>query len=200
MVFDRKYGGRILDFGVSGLLYQSDVLMYDRQTESLWSQLKMSGVSGELNETRLELLASEHLTFDAWRAKYPDGRVLSTETGHRRNYAVLPYQGYEKRETIMFPVGKIRADLKNKEWVIGLIVNDVAYALPIKSLGGEMVVIGGGKRSVSVRFDPVSLAADVRELATGAPWPYVKAYWFAWQAFYPATQVRKSNDAVRPNK
>lgn len=200
MVFDREYAGRKLDFGVSGLLYRSDVLMYDRQTESLWSQLRMSGVSGEFNRMKLKHLFSEHLTFAAWRHKYPSGKVLSTDTGHRRNYAVLPYRGYEKRQEIMFPVGDIRPDLKNKDWVIGLIVDEVPYAAPMNSIKDHEMRVGSGRRTITVRFDETSQAAEVRELATGAPWPYVKAYWFAWQAFYPTTRVLTPDDTGRQEK
>ena len=191
MVFDRMIGVRVLDFGVSGLLYRSDVLMYDRQTESLWSQLKMSAVSGVHRDAKLKLLVSGHLTFDAWRKKHPKGRVLSTDTGFRRNYAVMPYRGYEKREGIMFPVGKIRNDLKNKDWVIGVIVDGVAHAVPIQSLVEKKEVkLAVGTTEVRVRFDPASRSAEVREVGTGAAWPYVKAYWFAWHAFYPETRLR----------
>ncbi len=81
MVFNRQVGDRTLSFGVSGLLYQSDVLMYDRQTDSLWSQLAMKSVAGPLVNAALEWLPSEHLTWAAWQAKYPSGEVLSTQTG-----------------------------------------------------------------------------------------------------------------------
>lgn len=81
MVFDRKVGPRTLSFGGSGLLYHSDVLMYDRQTESLWSQLAMKAVSGPLVNAQLEWLPSEHLTSAAWKPKYPPGEVHSTQTG-----------------------------------------------------------------------------------------------------------------------
>jgi hypothetical protein len=108
IIFDRKVGGKVRTFGVSGMLYQSGVLMDDREDESLWSQLKMEAVSGPLSGTKLEWLASEHLTWKAWKAKYPKGEVLSTDTGHERDYKGRAYASYFTSPNIMFPVPKHR--------------------------------------------------------------------------------------------
>lgn len=188
MVFDRRIGDRVLDWGVSGLLYKSDVLMYDRQTESLWSQLKMQAVAGELKGTKLRLLPSEHLTFAAWRKQNPNGRVLSTETGFNRRYHAMPYQGYEQREAIMFAVGQIRDELKNKDWVIGLLIGDRAYAVPVKRAGEGPVVISTDAGPITVTYETSTKRVMATD-RTGRSVPYVKAYWFAWQAFYPETVV-----------
>jgi hypothetical protein len=191
MVFGRDYGGPVLDFGVSGLLYNSDVLMYDRQTESLWSQLKMQAVTGSMKGRRLKWLPSEHLTFAAWRAKYPGGKVLSTDTGFKRSYGRMPYGSYERNQGVMFGVGNIRTELKNKDWVIGVIAGDRAYALPLVRMPSDQAIeVGDGKDLVAVRFDPETQAVSATEVAGGAVVPSVKAYWFAWQAFYPQTLVR----------
>ncbi|MFN2477418.1 MAG: DUF3179 domain-containing protein, partial [Chthoniobacterales bacterium] len=91
MVFDRKINGRTHTFGVSGLLYQSDVLMYDRETESLWSQLAMKAISGSRAGTELRLLAADQQTWRAWRGKHPNGEVLSSQTGYSRDYGQNAY-------------------------------------------------------------------------------------------------------------
>ena len=67
MVFDTKVNGRKLTFGVSGLLYQSDMLLYDHQTESLWSQIKSEAVTGSLTGARLKLLPSTHTNWESWK-------------------------------------------------------------------------------------------------------------------------------------
>lgn len=85
MVFDATVDGRQRSFGVSGLLFNSDVLMYDRETNSLWSQLGMRAVSGPAVGKTLTWLPSERLTWKAWRTAHPNGEVLSPDTGHRRN-------------------------------------------------------------------------------------------------------------------
>ncbi|MCI0744006.1 MAG: DUF3179 domain-containing protein [Verrucomicrobia subdivision 3 bacterium] len=192
MVFDPMIGGRRLTFGVSGLLYQSDVLMYDRQTQSLWSQLAMKAVAGKLVDTPLPWLASEHLTWAAWQERYPGGQVLSEATGEGRDYSRQAYPGYERQEKTMFPVPQYRSELRNKEWVAGIIVNGQAAAYPLAGLArsGEAEQEVGGV-TVRVLFDPESKAVSVVNTLSGEPVPFVKVYWFAWQAFYPDTALWK---------
>lgn len=192
MVFNRRIGGRTLSFGVSGLLHFSDVLMYDRQTDSLWSQLAMRAVSGPQVNTALEWLPSEHLTWAAWKEKYPQGEVLSTQTGYQRDYSGTAYAGYEQSPGTMFPVPTYRAELPKKAWVIGVIVDGVARAYPLDSLPPDQMVRDQiNSAALEVTFHPASQLAEVRRAGSGEPIPYVKAYWFAWQAFYPKTELWK---------
>ncbi len=189
MVFDRTFEGRTLEFGVSGLLYQSDVLMYDRQTESLWSQLAMAAVSGPQAGRPLRLLPARHLTWQAWRAEHPDGLVLSTDTGYDRDYARLPYGGYEKTPRLMFPVKFNRQDLPTKAWIAGVVVNGVARAYPRDQLpAGQVVEDTVGGTPLRIRYDRASREVTVTD-GEGAPVPHTPAYWFAWQAFHPKTTV-----------
>ncbi len=186
MVFSRSYGGRSLDFGVSGLLYQSDVLMYDRQTESLWSQLEMSTVSGPLVHTKLEWLPSQQLTWDAWTKQYPQGKVLSTKTGFSRNYAHDVYARYRQDPDPMFPVPTHRAELPPKARVVGIVVTGMPRAYPLKELAGRRMLEDG---PVRIFYDSASRQVTVENSTTGEALPSVKVYWFAWQAFYPETEL-----------
>lgn len=189
MVFDRTIDGRLLEFGVSGLLYQSDVLMYDRQTESLWSQLEMAAVSGPMVGRPLRLLPARHLTWSAWQKEYPDGLVLSTNTGHDRDYSRQPYDSYEKSSRLMFPVNSNRTDLPTKAWIAGVVVNGVARAYPRDRLpDGQVVEDTVGGTLLRIRYDRASHEVTVTDGA-GAPVPHTPAYWFAWQAFHPDTTV-----------
>jgi len=191
MVFDRDIGGKVRTFGVSGLLFQSDVLMYDRQRESLWSQLKMQSVSGPDAGTKLRWLPSEHLTWKAWKAKHPAGEVLSTDTGHPRNYDGAAYAEYFAREETMFPVPKTRTEFPNKTWVLGVIVNGKAKAYPVEKLpDGKAVEDKLGGEPVSITFHHAERRPEVRD-AKGQPLPAVMVFWFAWQAFYPGTEIWK---------
>ena len=188
MIFGRSFGGEATTLGVSGLLYNSDVLMYDRATDSLWSQLKMVAVSGPRAGTTLDWLASQIMPWQQWKARYPDGKVLSTETGHSRNYSRMPYQGYENTPRTMFPVSGNRDDFSPKTWVAGVIVNSQAHAFELAQLGergGWEGRIGGREVSVSHKDE----AVEVTDVANGETIPHVLAYWFAWQAFYPETAV-----------
>ena len=190
MVFDRNVQGRVLSFGVSGLLYQSDVLMYDRQTESLWSQLAMKCVAGGQVGTELRWLVSEQLSFAAWRAKYPDGSVLAPPTGTAKNYGASPYARYENSPDTMFPVPMHRSDLPAKSWGIGTRVNGTAMGYPVALLGQYPTIqdeIHGV--AIEVEYDAGKRQATVTETASGRKVPSVSVYWFAWQAFYPDTEL-----------
>jgi len=192
MVFDRTIDGRTLEFGVSGLLYQSDVLMYDRQTESLWSQLEMAAVSGPQAGRKLHLLTAQHLTWNAWKKEHPDGLVLSTDTGHERDYSRLPYGDYEKSPRLMFPVKAQRPDLPTKTRVTGVVINGVARAYPHDQLpDGQIVEDTVGGMAVRLSFDRASRHFVITD-SEGTPFPYTPAYWFAWQAFHPDTTVWSS--------
>lgn len=191
IVFDRDIGGKVRSFGVSGLLFQSDVLMYDRQRESLWSQLKMESVSGPDAGTKLRWLPSEHLTWKAWKTKYPGGEVLSTDTGHRRNYDGAAYADYFASDKTMFPVPKTRSEFPNKTWVLGLIVGGKAKAYPVEKMpDGKAIADTLGGEEVSVTFHQAERRPEVRD-AKGQPLPGVMVFWFAWQAFYPGTEIWK---------
>ncbi len=189
MVFGRTIEGRTLEFGVSGLLYQSDVLMYDRQTESLWSQLEMTAISGPQVGRRLQLLPAQHMTWLAWKTAYPNGLVLSTDTGYDRDYDRQPYGDYEQSPRLMFPVKSNRKDLPTKARIAGIVINHVARAYPWDLLpDGQVVEDTIGGTPVRVRFDRASREITITD-ATGAPVPWTPAYWFAWQAFHPDTTV-----------
>jgi hypothetical protein len=96
IVFDRRVDGGVLDFGTTGRLRKSDLVMYDRQTESWWQQFTGSGIVGRYAGTRLKVLPSEIVAFEDFAAAYPGGKVLSRETGYSRPYGRNPYRGYDR--------------------------------------------------------------------------------------------------------
>lgn len=192
MVFDRAIDGEVYTFGVSGLLYQSDVLMYDHQTESLWSQLQMEAVTGPMRGTTLEWLPSDLMTWEAWRKRHPDGTVLSTDTGHRRAYNRDAYARYMNSPETMFPVPERRTELSKKAWVIGVIVDGVPKAYPVETLeelAGDALRDTVNGQDVEVRYDADAQWARVIDAESGDEIPNVRVYWFAWQAFYPKTKL-----------
>ena len=191
MVFDRKIDGEVRTFGVSGLLYRSDLLMYDRESESLWSQLGMKALSGPLVGKELTLLPSEYSTWKAWREKYPRGKVLSTDTGYSRNYGREAYASYFASEKTMFPVPHTRKELPNKSLVIGLVIDGEAKAYPLELLSAHKAVEDRvGNKRVFLRYDEDRRHPQVTDGKGGAI-PQVMVFWFAWQAFYPETALWK---------
>ena len=190
MVFDSEVKGRKLTFGVSGLLYQSDMLLYDHQTESLWSQIKSEAVTGSLTGAHLKLLSSTHTTWQSWKAKYPDTLVLSSDTGYRRDYDRDPYEGYESSERLMFGVNKSSRKFHPKEKVIGLKLGKITKAYPFSELAKTKSPVMDylGKTPIRIFYDHKSRTAVVRD-EKNQELPSVVGYWFAWYTFHPETLV-----------
>lgn len=141
VVFDRRAAGRLLDFGTSGKLYRSDLVMYDRQTHSLWAQMEGRALVGTLSGTTLAVLPSNTVSWEAWRATHPRGKVLSRETGHRRRYGANPYEAYDQPDLRPFLFFQ-RPDprLPPKERVVGVALEGAARAYPWTSLARRRVV------------------------------------------------------------
>jgi len=97
LVFDRRSGSRVLDFGTTGRLRHSDLVMYDRQTETWWQQATGEAIVGALTGTRLLFVPQTTLAWGTARELYPEIQVLSRDTGHRRDYGRNPYVGYDDR-------------------------------------------------------------------------------------------------------
>ena len=185
-----RQDGQSLELGVSGLLYNSDVLMYDRQTESLWSQIGRQAIAGPLRGQRLEMIPLLHTTWGRWRKEHPDGLVLSRKTGHDRDYDVDPYMAYERSSGSMFPVGHRDDRLPEKHLVLGITQGDQAVAFPLDRMANlprpVRATVGGVE--LFVYWFPDSETAFATTLK-GQPVPATIAYWFAWSAFHPSTRV-----------
>ncbi len=190
MTFDRRIKGKEYTFGVSGLLYESDMLFYDHQTSSLWSQIEGKAVTGKMSGSELELLPSLNTTWGYWKKKHPDTKVLTTNTGHSRNYSVDPYENYNKSPTLMFPVVNTDRRYNLKDMVIGVKVNGEAKAYFFSDLEKEKSPLKDsvGGKSVLVHFDKETSTAFIND-KSGARLPAVIGFWFAWYAFNSDTKV-----------
>lgn len=190
MVYSRKLDDKIYTFGVSGRLYKSNVLLYDHQTESLWSQLKELAISGPLVGTHLKKLPSKRTSWKAWKKENPQTLVLSTETGFKRDYTGDPYEGYYQTLGIWFPVGDVRKDLSPKEMVLGIEMTGKTKAYPLSLLRKRPGILRDhiGEKLVEITVSSDGEVAEVRD-DRGQPIPTIFSYWFAWQAFHPDTLV-----------
>ncbi len=198
MIFDRRINGQEHSFGVSSLLYNSDVLMYDQQTDSLWSQLKQESVAGPLVNTRLTWLPSRQMRWAAWKEQYPQSRVLSTDTGHNRNYSKQAYQKYLSSDEFMFPVDFKRTELPKKSWVLGVLYDGVPIAIPEEQLrthADTPTPYTIGDKTLTITYTNANRDTIITD-ARGEFIPAVWVFWFAWQAFYPDTQL--TQPAVSP--
>lgn len=196
MVFDVADEKVAFTFGVSGLLYNSDVLLYDRQTGSLWSQIMSQAISGPMKGAGLPLLPSRHTTWRDWRHRHPDTVVLSPDTGHKRNYSVSPYLGYARSPTLLFDVEHESGAYQRKELVLGITIDGrhKAYALrELKEVGAARVEDEFADRKLTVVWSESENSAHAVD-SSGNEIPSVLAYWFAWYAFHPDTEVFRAND------
>ena len=151
IVFNRVLDGVTLDFGVSGVLRNSDLVMFDRQTESWWQQFTGEAVVGELTGSFLEIVPSSIVSWADFRATYPDGQVLSRDTGFGIDYGFNPYVDYDSDESPFLFRGEIDPRLSPIERVVAVKLNGDPIAYPFSvleeirlvedTLGGQAIVV-----------------------------------------------------------
>jgi hypothetical protein len=213
ILFETQVEGRDrpLLFGSSGLLYRSNKLMFDRETDSLWNQFTGRSVAGPLVDSGIELKIRPVVisSWAKWRKRYPDSRVLSLETGHRRNYGSgVVYRDYFASPDLMFPTSVDETLFRQKDYVFG--IRDVAAskAWPIETFAGGAVINDRvGQRQVVLVGDAATRtvrAYDRGGRSFGGYWqigeealtgpdgtklprvPGHIAYWFAWNGYLGA--------------
>ena len=141
LVFERELDGRVLDFGTTGRLRKSDLLMYDRQTETWWQQFTGKGLIGEHAGRQLEEYPASIVAFEQFESQHPESPVLSRRTGHNRPYGDNPYRGYDRvnQSPFMFD-GKTDSRLPPMERVLAVRVGDRFRAYPFGEFGEPKVV------------------------------------------------------------
>lgn len=170
ITFDRRLEGKVLDFGTTGKLRFSDLVMYDRQTESWWQQATAEAIVGDLTGKRLTVLPSQVVSWDTFRQSFPQGKVLSRNTGHVRPYGQNPYVGYDDINSTPFLYdGPKDNRLRPMERVLTVSIGSEDVAYPFSVLEKVRVVhdtVGG--RPVVVFFEKGTASAlDASEVARG---------------------------------
>jgi hypothetical protein len=170
VAYDRRVDGQVLEFGTSGLLWNSALVMYDRQTETLWSHFTGQGIVGELTGTEIDVFPVATVPWGAWRDAHPDGLVLSRDTGFDRSYGRNPYPGYDDvtSQPFLFE-GEVDGRYTAMTRIVGVEVGDDALGVPLISLQEQRVVsadIGG--TDVVVFWEPGTVSAlDASDVAGG---------------------------------
>ncbi|MCG7929014.1 hypothetical protein A3197_16870 [Candidatus Thiodiazotropha endoloripes] len=195
MAFEATVRGNPLMFGVSGLLYNSDVLLYDRASESLWSQIMKQSISGKHQGDRLRHVPLQHTNWADWSDRYPDTLVLSDDTGFSRDYQRSPYRGYDKSRDLYFPVEFRSKGYHPKERVLGLEVNGTYKAYPFIELSKTdgLIKENLAGQQLTVKYDIQNQTANAYDLADNLL-PSTTAFWFAWYAFHPQTEIFRATD------
>ena len=152
---DRDFNGNITTFGVSGLLYNSNLIPYDRATNSNWSQMRMECVNGELQGSEFDFIQTFETDWKTWKTSFPNALVVSSNTGYNRRYSLYPYGSYKSNESLFFPVDNVNNELNLKERVHGIIEDNKVYAFRFnlfeetallqKHIGGNNYLIVGSK-------------------------------------------------------
>lgn len=177
IVFDRRVAGALHDFGTTGKLRKSDLVMYDRPSESWWQQFTGKGIVGRYAGATLTQLASTIASFQDFAQAYPQGRVLSRETGHVRAYGKNPYRGYDRIGDLPFLFrDPVDARLPAMERVIGITRGGKTRVYPFAALtvkpvindevGGEPVVVFSHKELLSAL--DAEVIRDSRRIPTAA--------------------------------
>lgn len=189
VAFSPKSEHANIRFGVSGLLYNSDMLLYDSETESLWSQITGVAISGKLKGKKLDRLVMQDTTWGKWKALFPDTQVLSTNTGYFKNYQRHPYGNYDLNSAIYFPVAHSNKRYHPKEKVLAIEINNRFKAYPFSELAkttGIVTDLFAGKK-MHIKFDAKSRSGSVyhdnKEIQS------TTLFWFAWIAFHPDTEI-----------
>jgi len=205
IVFDRRVEGDVLSFGTTGKLRESDLVMYDRATESWWQQFSGDALVGSYAGKELRQLPARIFSWGEFRSEHPTALVLDKDTGFSREYGANPYAGYDDVESS--PIFATRGDdddrLPPKERVVYVEVGGEAFALPFASLAekrlirletdeGELAV--RWKRGVASALDEATIAGgrDVGAasvLLDGAPVAFSEPFWFAVAALRPDIEI-----------
>ena len=205
IVFDRRLDGQTLDFGTTGNLRNSDLVMYDRQTESWWQQFGGEALVGELTGRRLDQLPARIVAWGEFRRANPDATVLSRETGHSRPYGRNPYAGYDTVDSPpFFPTKNADDDrLPPKERVVFVERGGEAVAVPFSVLrerreltvelaGDELTVRWRPGAASALDQDSVADGRDVGSaevLEDGRLIAFDQPFWFAVAAFRPDVRI-----------
>lgn len=143
LAFDRRFDGQVLDFGTTGRLRYSDLVMYDRQTETWWQQATGQGLVGEYAGEQLEFIASPLVNWETFKRTHPKGMVLSRDTGHERSYGSNPYVRYDELNQDPYESffdAKVDRRLPAKERVVALSAEGNARAYPFSALRQVRVI------------------------------------------------------------
>lgn len=177
ITYDRRFEGKIYDFGTTGKLYRSALVMYDRQTESWWWQVSGEAIVGDLVGKRLTVLPSQIISWDTFRRAYPAGKVVSRDTGHTRSYGSNPYVGYDDINSSPFLyTGAHDPRLKPMERVVTVSIDKEDAAYPFSALEKVLVVndaVGGVpivlffQKGVASALDASSIAGS-RDIGAAA--------------------------------
>lgn len=195
IVFDPIVQGERVEFGTSGKLWNSNLVMYDRKTDSLWSQILGEAIGGEMTGTSLAVLTSDQIRYGDWKKLHSDGQVLSRDTGSFRVYGNDPYGDYYTTPGTYFPVNAQDDRLEDKDFVLGIVIDGQAkaYYPPAVKEQGTVEDNFAGKTIIAEYIEEIDAVRLFEKLDDGTLErinPFAN-FWFSWVAVHPDTELYK---------
>lgn len=191
VAYKRIINGTSVEFGTTGLLYNSNLVLYDRTTGSYWTQIRGQAIIGDLAGEMLEKIPLQTMAWRDVKNRFKSARVLSRKTGYSRSYGNDPYSDYYEREEILFPVKNIdsKYELNTKTIVIGITVNNEPKAYTeFDLLTAENITDRVGGNSLFFKMEKDGFLT-IENIDTGEMIPWERDFWFAWFAFHPETTL-----------
>ena len=195
-VLDPVVQGERVEFGTSGKLWKSNLVMYDRKTDSLWSQVLAEAVVGEMTGTKLTILSSDQVRYGNWKKQFPNGEVLSRDTGATRFYGQSPYGDYFNVTNLSLSlVNPKDTRLPNDAFTFGIIVNEKAKAYHVDAVKekGEVIDEFQGTTFKLVHDTELDVVRMFKQLPDGKQERVnpISGFWFSWAAAHPDTELFK---------
>lgn len=187
IAYERIIDGETVEFGTTGKLYNSNLVMYDRKTDTYWTQIDGKAIIGELTGRELKEISIDTVSWLDWKEAHPDSEVLSQDTGYSRAYGRDPYGSYYEDSFLMFPVENSDKSIHPKTVIFGIEVNGVYKAYKEEDLM-RMDTFEDTVSNMRIRItrDDAGIVRIIG-VETGEEIVKERDFWFAWYAFHPDT-------------
>jgi len=187
IVFDRVVDGETLSFGVSGLLHESDLVMYDRKTKSLWQQISGDAIMGPKMGTELKALPSTMTEWSTWREAHADTLVLTPAVMSVDYFEAQAYASYAESERLAFPVSRRDLTIHPKTVVYGFEFDEQSLAVMESSLD-ESGALEASVGDIQLRVERLEDGSVIATDQAGQRHEPIRLFWFAWYSFHPDTE------------
>lgn len=189
IAYERKIDEKTYKFGTSGKLYNSNLVMYDRVSNSYWSQIDGKAIVGELSGTELKSISIDTVSWREFKTEFKTAKVMSTDTGFKRSYGSDPYGSYYEDSFLFFPVENNDIRIHPKTVIFGIEIDGVFKAYKEKDIPSEETIrdIFNGV-NIDITKTSGGLVRFIN-MDTGKEIVKERGFWFSWYAFHPKTEV-----------
>lgn len=186
---DRKVGDQVTEFGVSGVLYNSDLVLYDRATETLWDQIEAKGIVGPMTDEQLRLIPVSMTQWGRWRAAHPDTLVLSEDTGFEEDYSKDNYANYRDSTRLFMPISHSDDRIHPKTPVYGFNLDDGPVAFAAALLDDDVSYTSELNGAEWLLRADEGGTVTLQKAGTDTVYAPIRVFWFAWYTFHPQTEL-----------